>query len=73
MPSDGYPYGQFGKAVSLMGRHAVVAAATGGATGYGAAYLFAGSNAGWTERATFQASDGTMAAGYGFSVSPLAS
>ena len=68
-PSDGYPYTAFGKAVALLGRRAAVSAATGGATGYGVAYLFAGSNAGWSERATLQASDGTMAADYGFSVS----
>lgn len=69
MPSDGYPYTGFGDAVSLVGRRALVSAATGGATGNGEAYLFAGSNAGWSERAALQASDGSIAAGYGISVS----
>lgn len=69
MPSDGYAYKGFGKAVSLVGRRAAITAGSGGATGNGVAYLFVGSKAGWSERAALQASDGSSADSYGNSVS----
>jgi FG-GAP repeat protein len=56
-PSDGDSYGDFGLAVSISGKHAVVTAGEG-ATGGGVAYLFVLSGSDWRERKALTRSDG---------------
>jgi hypothetical protein len=67
MPSDGNSYGEFGLAVSISGKRAVVTAGEGAAgEGVGVAYLFVRSGSSWSERKALAPSDGL---GYSFGAS----
>jgi hypothetical protein len=67
VPSDGNPYDNFGLAVSISGKRAVVTAGEGvAASGVGVGYLFVLSSSGWSERKALTPSDGL---GYAFGAS----
>ncbi len=68
---DGAPYDNFGYSVALDGQTAVVAAANhavGANNGQGAAYVFTGSGASWTQQAELTASDGAPYDNFGRSL-----
>jgi hypothetical protein len=67
LPSDGAGGDQFGSAVALAGTNAVVGA-NGHAGGYGAVYVFAGSDATWSQKHEFAAPTGSEEGGWGGAV-----
>ncbi|MGO8748092.1 MAG: IPT/TIG domain-containing protein [Thermoguttaceae bacterium] len=66
--SDGVEDAYFGSSVSINGNSIVVSApneTVGSNSGQGAAYVFTGAGANWTQAAKLTASDGTAGAGFG--------